>query len=74
MHGTIRGRKQLRENRVTLGQQVKFFERILVGDVMVTRFLCLQLLKCCFTPTETVSCLGMGVQDVHLDFHTAPGL
>ena len=26
-----------------------------------------------FTSTETVG-LGMGVQDSHLDFHTAPGL
>ena len=74
MPGTIRGRKQLRETRVTLGQQVKFFERIIVGDVMVTRFLCLQLLKCSFTATETVVCLGTGAQDVHLDFHTAPEL
>ena len=32
------------------------------------------LLKCCFTSTETVSLLGTGAQDVHLDFHTAPEL
>ena len=31
-------------------------------------------LKCCFTSTETVGLLGMGAQDVHLDFHTAPEL
>ena len=31
-------------------------------------------LKCCFTSTETVGLLGTGVQDVHLDFHTAPEL
>ena len=31
-------------------------------------------LKCCFTSTETVGLLGTGAQDVHLDFHTAPGL
>ena len=28
----------------------------------------------CFTSTETVGLLGTGAQDVHLDFHTAPGL
>ena len=31
-------------------------------------------LKCCFTSTETVGLLGMGAQDIHLDFHTAPEL
>ena len=31
-------------------------------------------LKCCFTSTETVGLLGTEVQDVHLDFHTAPDL
>ena len=31
-------------------------------------------LKCCFTSTETVGLFGMGAQDVHLDFHTAPEL
>ena len=31
-------------------------------------------LKCCFTSTETVGLLGMGAQDSHLDFHTAPEL
>ena len=31
-------------------------------------------LKCCFTSTETVDLLGTGAQDVHLHFHTAPGL
>ena len=31
-------------------------------------------LKCCFTSTETVGLSGTGAQDVHLDFHTAPGL
>ena len=31
-------------------------------------------LKCCFTSTETVGLLGTGAYDVHLDFHTAPGL
>ena len=30
------------------------------------------LLKCCFTPTETVGLLGTGAQDGHLHFHTAP--
>ena len=34
----------------------------------------LKLLKCCFTSTETVGLLGMGAQDGHLDFHTAPEL
>ena len=32
----------------------------------------LKLLKSCFTSTETVRLLGMGAQDGHLDFHTAP--
>ena len=32
------------------------------------------MLKCCFTSTEIVGLLGMGAQDVHLDFHTAPEL
>ena len=32
------------------------------------------MVKCCFTSTETVSLLGTGAQDVHLDFHTAPEL
>ena len=31
-------------------------------------------LKCCFTSTETVGLLGTRVQDVHLDFYTAPEL
>ena len=31
-------------------------------------------LRCCFTSTKTVGLLGTGAQDVHLDFHTAPGL
>ena len=31
-------------------------------------------LKCCFTSTEIVGLLGTGVQDGHLDFHTAPEL
>ena len=35
---------------------------------------CLRLLKCCFTSTETVGLLGVGAQDVHLVFHTAPEL
>ena len=31
------------------------------------------LAECCFTSrTETVGLLGMGAQDGHLDFHTAP--
>ena len=34
----------------------------------------LLLLKFCFTSTETVGLLGAEAQDVHLDFHTAPGL
>ena len=34
----------------------------------------LLLLKCRFTSTETVGLLGTGAQDVHLDFHTSPGL
>ena len=34
----------------------------------------LLLLKCCFTSTETVSLLGTGAQDGHIDFHTAPEL
>ena len=33
-----------------------------------------QLLKCCFTATETVGLLGTGAQDGHLNFHTAPEL
>ena len=32
------------------------------------------LLKCRFTSIETVGLLGMGAQDVHLDFHTAQEL
>ena len=32
------------------------------------------LLKFCFTSTETVGLLGTGVQDIHLDFQTAPEL
>ena len=31
-------------------------------------------LKCCFTSTETIGLLGMGAQDIHLNFHTAPEL
>ena len=34
----------------------------------------LKLLKCCFTSTKTLGLLGMGAQDGHLDFHTAPKL
>ena len=34
----------------------------------------LMLLKCCVMSTETVGLLGMGAQDGHLDFHTAPEL
>ena len=30
------------------------------------------MVKCRFTSTETVGLLGMGAQDDHLDFHTAP--
>ena len=30
--------------------------------------------ECCFKSTETEGLLGMGVQDSHLDFHTAPEL
>ena len=30
------------------------------------------LVECCFTSTETVGLLGMGAQDGHLGFHTAP--
>ena len=33
-----------------------------------------QLAECCFTSTETEGLLGTGSQDVHLEFHTAPGL
>ena len=29
---------------------------------------------CCFMFTETIGLLGMGAQDGHLDFHTAPKL
>ena len=32
------------------------------------------MMKCCITSTETVGLLGMGAQDGHLDFHTAPEL
>ena len=32
------------------------------------------LLKCGFASTETIGLLGMGAQDDHLDFHTAPEL
>ena len=28
----------------------------------------------CFTSTETLGLFGMGAQDGHLDFHTAPEL
>ena len=31
-------------------------------------------LKCCFTSTKTIDLLGMGTQDIYLDFHTAPEL
>ena len=37
-------------------------------------YACPDWLKCCFTSTEIVGLLGTGVQDVHLDFHTAPEL
>ena len=33
-----------------------------------------QLVRCCFTFTETVGLLGTGAQDGHLDFHTAAEL
>ena len=33
-----------------------------------------RLVECCFTSTKTVGLLGMGAQDGHLDFHTAPEL
>ena len=45
-----------------------------VSVTISTLLLLLLLLKCCFTSTETVSLLGTGAQDVHLDFHTAPEL
>ena len=32
------------------------------------------MVECRFTTTETVDLLGMGAQDGHLDFHTAPKL
>ena len=32
------------------------------------------MLKCYFMSTETIGLLGMGAQDVHLDFHIAPEL
>ena len=32
------------------------------------------LVECCFASTETVGLLGTGVQDSHLDFHTAAEL
>ena len=32
------------------------------------------VMKCCFTSTETIGLLGMGDQDSHLDFQTAPEL
>ena len=32
------------------------------------------LVECWFTSTETVSLLGTGTQDGHLDFHIAPEL
>ena len=32
------------------------------------------LVECCFTSTETIGLLGMGSQDSHLNFHTAPEL
>ena len=34
----------------------------------------MELLKCCFTSTETGGLLGTGAQNVHFDFHTAPDL
>ena len=37
-------------------------------------FIAANWLKCCFTSTKTVGLLGTGVQDGHLDFHTAPEL
>ena len=30
--------------------------------------------ECCFTSTETIGLLGMGAQDDHINFHTAPEL
>ena len=33
-----------------------------------------EVLKCCFTSTETVVLLGTGAQDVHLDLPAAPEL
>ena len=38
------------------------------------RLVCIRLVECCFTSTETVGLLGTGAQDGHLDFHTAPEL
>ena len=32
------------------------------------------LVECCFTSIESVSLLGTGAQDGHLDFNTAPEL
>ena len=32
------------------------------------------MVECCFTSTETIGLIGMGAQDGHLDFHTAPEL
>ena len=34
----------------------------------------IDLVKCCFTSTETVGLLATGARDVHLDFHTPPEL
>ena len=34
----------------------------------------MMMLKRCLTSIETVGLLGMGAQDVHLDFHTVPEL
>ena len=35
---------------------------------------CVSMVQCCFTSTETIRLVRTGVQDGHLDFHTAPEL
>ena len=42
-------------------------------DILGTNYdQCLSMVQCCLTSTETIGLLGMGAQDGHLDFYTAP--
>ena len=57
--------------RLQMSQMLSFANSMFTAQPSSTHT---QLLKCCFTSTETVGSLGTGAQDVHLDFHTAPEL